>query len=162
VYIGLEAEAVSIRRYESELVPGLLQTKEYARAVFRGFLVDNEEIDKRVEVRMARQERLTGANAPQHWIVLNESVIRRVVGGPETMRAQLDRLIEASHLPNVTMQVLPFTAGAHPAMDGAFVILGFPEPADPDSRLPGGTGPVACTEHAGRMRYVAEPSNEAS
>lgn len=132
VYIGLEADAVSIRRYESELVPGLLQTEDYARAVFHGFLMDEGEIDKRVALRMARQERLTADDAPQLWIVLNESVIRRVVGDPATMRAQLDRLIEAARLPNVTLQVLPFSAGAHPAMHGPFVILGFPGPTDPD------------------------------
>lgn len=132
VYIGLEAEAVSVHSYESELVPGLLQTKEYARAVFRGFLVDAEEIDKRVELRMARQQRLTDSDAPQYWIVLNESVLRRVVGGPAAMRSQLSRLLEASQLPNVTLQVLPFAVGAHPAMDGSFVVLGFPEPTDPD------------------------------
>ncbi|MDN3351478.1 helix-turn-helix transcriptional regulator [Actinomadura sp. DC4] len=132
VYIGLEAEAVSIRRYESELVPGLLQTEEYATAIFRGFLMKEDEIEKRVALRMARQERLTGDDAPQLWIVLNESVIRRIVGGPATMHAQLDRLLDASHLPNVTMQVLPFAAGAHPAMDGAFVILSFPERTDSD------------------------------
>jgi transcriptional regulator with XRE-family HTH domain len=132
VYIGLEAEAVSIHGYESELVPGLLQTEDYARAAFHGFPVEDEEADKRVALRMARQERLTADDAPQLWVVLNESVIRRVVGGPATMRAQLDRLVEASRLPNVTLQVLPFAVGAHPAMEGAFVILGFPEPADPD------------------------------
>lgn len=130
VYIGLEADAVSIHRYESELVPGVLQTKEYARAIFRGFLVDTDEIDKLVEVRMARQERLTNPGAPQHWIVLNEAVLRRVVGDPATMRGQLGRLIEASNLPNVTLQVLPFAAGAHPAMHGAFVVLQFPEAVD--------------------------------
>ena len=86
--------------------------------------------EQRVKMRMTRQELLTSDDAPQLWLVLNEAVIRRQVGGRATMHEQLTRLIEAASLPNVTLQVVPFSVGAHPAMDGSFSILGFPEPAD--------------------------------
>ena len=133
VYVGLEADAAAIWGYDAEFVPGLLQTEEYARAVHRAQLVmaTDEEIDRLVRVRMARQELLTADDAPQLWFVLNEAVIRRVVGGVATMRGQLRHLLEAARLPNVTLQVVPFSAGAHPAMDGSFYLLTFPEPADP-------------------------------
>ncbi|GAA4128139.1 transcriptional regulator [Actinomadura sp. NBRC 104425] len=131
VYVGLESEAVAIDQYDSEHVPGLLQTADYARAIFQAFLLDDEdEINKLVEVRMARTERLTAPTAPKCWVVLNEAVIRRQVGGAQVMRAQLAHLSDVAKLPNVTLQVLPFGAGAHPAMSGSFSILGFPEPSD--------------------------------
>ncbi|MFI0486707.1 helix-turn-helix domain-containing protein [Actinomadura sp. 9N215] len=132
VYVGLESDAVTMDKYESEHVPGLLQTADYARAVFQSFPLDDEaEIDKRVELRMARTERLTTPGAPKFWAVLNEAVIHRRVGGAPTMQAQLAHLSNMAKLPNITLQVLPFDAGAHPAMSGAFTILGFPEPSDP-------------------------------
>ncbi|GAA4231971.1 helix-turn-helix transcriptional regulator [Actinomadura meridiana] len=132
VYVGLESDAVTMDAYESEHVPGLFQTADYARAVFQSFPIDEEaEIDKRVELRMARTERLTVPGAPKFWAVLNEAVIHRLVGGDHTMRAQLAHLRDLAKLSNVTLQVLPFDAGAHPAMSGAFTILGFPEPSDP-------------------------------
>jgi transcriptional regulator with XRE-family HTH domain len=134
VFVGLEADAATIQGYDAEFVPGLLQTQEYARAVHRAQLMTatDEEIEQRVKVRMARQELLTFDGAPQVWLVLNEAVIRRLVGGRAAMHGQLTRLLETASLPNVTLQVLPFSAGAHPAMDGSFKILGFPEPADPN------------------------------
>jgi transcriptional regulator with XRE-family HTH domain len=134
VYVGLEAEAAAIWGYDAEFVPGMLQTEDYARAVHRAQLVDATEadIDRLVRVRMERQELLRSDDAPRVWLVLNEAVIRRVVGGYAVMRAQIQRLIEASRLPNVTLQVVPFGAGAHPAMDGSFKLLGFPEPSDPN------------------------------
>jgi transcriptional regulator with XRE-family HTH domain len=133
-YVGLEADATTLRTYESEFVPGLLQTEDYARAVHRAAMIaaSDDEIEKQVAVRMARQDRLTATDAPQIWVVVNEAVIRRVVGGPAVMSAQLGRLIEASQQPNITLQVLPFSVGAHAGMDGAFMILGFPTPTDPD------------------------------
>ncbi len=133
-YVGLEADATTLRTYESEVVPGLFQTEDYARTVYRTVMIKagNDQIEKEVAVRMARQERLTGADAPQIWSVINEAVIRRVVGGPEIMRPQLVKLAQVSEWPNVTLQVLPFSAGAHAGMDGAFMILGFPEPTDPE------------------------------
>jgi len=134
VYVGLEAEASSVHVYESELVDGLLQTANYYRAFLRAApaAVDEAEAERKIEVRLARQQRLTGDDPPEYWAVLNEAVVRRVVGGAEAMREQLDHIIEMSNLPHVNVQVLPFSAGVHPAMDGAFRILGFPEPADPD------------------------------
>ena len=134
VYVGLEAEATAIWGYDAEFVPGALQTKEYARAVHRAQLMTatDDEIDRLVRVRLARQELLTSDDAPQLWLVLNEAVIRRAVGGQQTMRAQLERLIEASNVPNVILQIVPFSAGAHPAMDGAFKLLSFRDPTDPN------------------------------
>jgi hypothetical protein len=134
VYVGLEAEASSIRVYESELVDGLLQTPDYYRAFLRTApaAADDDEAERKIEVRLARQERLTADDPPEYWAVLNEAVIRRVVGGADAMRAQLDHIAELAKLSHVNVQVLPFGAGVHPAMDGAFRILGFPEPSDPD------------------------------
>lgn len=134
VFVGLEADAATIQGYDAEFVPGLLQTREYARAVHRAQLITatEEEIEQRVKVRMARQELLTSDEAPQVWLVLNEAVVRRLVGGRACMHEQLTRLLEVSELPNVTLQVVPFSAGAHPAMEGSFNVLGFPEPSDPN------------------------------
>ena len=133
VYVGLEAEASSVRVYESELVHGLLQTPEYYRAFLRAApaAADEDEAGRKIEVRLARQERLTDDDPPDYWAVLNEAVIRRVVGGADVMRKQLDHIAELAKLPHVNVQVLPFGAGVHPAMDGSFEILGFPEPTDP-------------------------------
>jgi len=134
VYVGLEAEASSVHVYESELVDGLLQTADYYRAFLRTApaAVDGEEAERKIEVRLARQELLTGEDPPEYWAVLNEAVIRRVVGGADAMRKQLDHITDMAKLPHVNVQVLPFSAGVHPAMEGAFRILGFPESADPD------------------------------
>ena len=134
IYVGLEAEAARIHEYAAELVPGLLQTAEYYRAFLRTAPAagSEEEISRKIEVRLARQERLTGDDPAEYWAVLNEAVIRRAVGGAEVMRGQLDHIAEVAELPHVNVQVLPFGAGAHPAMDGAFSIMGFPEAPDPD------------------------------
>lgn len=136
VYVGLEGEAASVQDYQSEVVPGILQTEAYARATYLAEAVvpPEEEISRQIKLRMERQERLLGAEiAPDMWFVLNEAAIRRQVGGGVTMRDQLDLLLQVSHRSNVTLQILPFTAGAHPAMQGGFTILGFPEPADPST-----------------------------
>jgi transcriptional regulator with XRE-family HTH domain len=133
VYLGLETEARSIHGYASELVPGPLQTADYYRAFLRTPpAVSDEEAERKVALRLARQERLTGDDPPEYWAVLNEAVIRRPVGGPQVMRAQLDHIAQVADLTHVTVQVLPFSTGVHPAMEGTFWILGFPEPADPD------------------------------
>jgi transcriptional regulator with XRE-family HTH domain len=133
-YLGLEAEAAAIREYAAELVPGLLQTPGYYRAFLQAAPAagTDGQITAKIEVRTARQDRLTGDDPPEYWAVLNEAVIRRPVGGADVMREQLARLAGLAALPHVSIQVLPFSAGAHPAMDGGFSILGFPEPADPD------------------------------
>lgn len=134
VYLGLEAEAASIHEYGAELVPGLFQTADYYRAFMRTAPAagDEEAIERKIAVRAARQERLTADDAPECWVVLNEAVIRRVVGGAEVTRVQLQHIVQMANLSHISVQVLPFKAGAHPAMDGSFIILGFPEAPDPD------------------------------
>ncbi len=131
--IELETVATSFRWFEPMVVPGLLQTEEYARAVIRtGRPTDNaEEVERRARVRMTRQELLTGDDPPEFWTILDEAALRRVMGGPVVMRGQLERLAELADLPNVTVQVLPFTHGGHEAVAGAFTILRFPD-RDPD------------------------------
>ncbi|WIM96325.1 helix-turn-helix transcriptional regulator [Actinoplanes oblitus] len=133
-YLGLEAAATLIRTYEIQFVPGLLQTPEYARAVIMlGHAgASSDEIDRRVEVRKQRQQILTRSGGPQLWAVIDEAVLRRPIGGVEVMRAQIEALIEASKLPSVRLQIIPFTAGGHAAAGGPFSILRFPEPELPD------------------------------
>jgi transcriptional regulator with XRE-family HTH domain len=134
VYLGLEAEAAAIREYSPELVPGLLQTADYYRAFMRAApdAGDEEAIERKAAVRLARQERLTGGDPPEYWAVLNEAVIRRMAGGPDTMRAQLQHIAGIADQTHITVQVLAFRAGAHAAMNESFIVLGFPEPTDPD------------------------------
>jgi hypothetical protein len=130
VYVGLEEAASHIASYESELVPGLLQTEDYARAVIRAGEpgVDDAEIEQRVDVRMARQALLTRVtNPPGLQVVLNEAILHRPIGGDKVMARQLERLIEAGALPTVSLRVMPFGAGLHHGvMSGPFVILRFP------------------------------------
>lgn len=133
-FVGLEADASSLRAFQALLVPGLLQTEAYARAVIRAMRPDitDTELDRRVTARLARQRLLTEPSPPEYWAVVDEAVLHRMVGGPEVMAEQLARLLELAALPHVTIQVVPFGTGAHPGMEGPFVILGFPEQADPD------------------------------
>jgi len=133
-YVDLESAATLIRTYEGQFIPGLLQTDDYMRAVVQGAHLDesSEEQGRRVRLRMARQTLLTREHPPRLWAVVDEAALRRPVGGPEVMRGQLERLIEATKLPNVTLQVLPFGVGAHPAMQGSFSILRFPDRELPD------------------------------
>ena len=132
-YVDLESAATLIRTYEGMFVPGLLQTDDYMRAVIRdASLESSEEVGRRVRLRMARQILLTREHPPRLWAVMDEAALRRPVGGREIMRGQLERLIDATKLPNVTLQVLPFGAGAHPAMVGAFSILRFADRELPD------------------------------
>lgn len=133
-YLGLEAAASLIRNYEVQFVPGLLQTREYARAVV---LLGHEkatelEIERRVNVRTTRQQLLARANPPQLWAITDEAALRRPMGGSQVMRAQLEALIKATEMPNVRLQVVPFSAGGHAAAGGAFSILRFPERDLPD------------------------------
>lgn len=131
-YIGLEAEAAAIRAFQPLVIPGLAQTQDYARALTRGLTtLTDDEIEQRVRVRTERQRVLTAADPVQLNVVLDEAAIRRAVGGPDVMRAQLEHLAALAKRPNVTVQVVPFRNGAHPGMDGAFTILGFPHAADP-------------------------------
>lgn len=127
-FVGEEAEASEIWTYEAEFVPGLLQTAEYCRAVSTASspASNEEEVDRRVEFRMARQKRLERASPPQLKVVVNEAVLLRRVGGVAVMREQLGHLSELADRPNIEIQVLPFGAGAHPAMTGSFTALHFP------------------------------------
>jgi transcriptional regulator with XRE-family HTH domain len=133
VYIGLETDAASLRVYDPQVVPGLLQTKQYAEALIAGALPEtaSTEIEKRVQVRMRRQERIsTEENPLRLWTVLDEAALRRVVGNRSLMRDQLEQLVEQSQLPHVTVQVIPFDMGAHPGLNGQYAILEFPDAAD--------------------------------
>jgi transcriptional regulator with XRE-family HTH domain len=134
VAVGLEESASLIRAYEPQVVPGLLQTPEYARAIsaasFPGATA--EETDRRVTLRLARQELFRRPAPPEYWVVLDETVLRRPIGGPDVMRGQIAHLIEAADSPAITIQVIPFAAGWHPALYGMFNIFRFPDPEMPD------------------------------
>jgi hypothetical protein len=133
-YLGLEAAATMIRSYEVQFVPGLLQTEDYARAVvLLGRATGGPEVvERRVRLRMDRQRVLARARGPQLWAVLDEAVLRRPIGGPAVMRAQLEALMRACDLPSVRLQVIPFDVGGHAAAGGAFSILRFPDRDLPD------------------------------
>jgi transcriptional regulator with XRE-family HTH domain len=128
-YVGLEEEAASIATYESEDVPGLFQTEAHARTVF-ALTAGSDNIDEKVASRLKRQEILHRDNAVQISAVLNEAVLLRPLGSKSQFRKQLDHLSDLTDLPNVTIQVLPFAAGGHPAMTGPYVILRFPDAMD--------------------------------
>ncbi len=133
VYIGLEAEASSIRAYESSFIPGLLQTREYAEAVVAGTQPDTDPgaIKRRVDVRLKRQDRIYGEDQlGSLWVVIDEAVLRRAVGSPAVMADQLDQLLTLSQRANINLQVIPFDYGAHPGMTGTFSLMEFPESAD--------------------------------
>ncbi|HEU5474576.1 MAG TPA: helix-turn-helix transcriptional regulator [Actinophytocola sp.] len=149
-FVGLESDASSLRTYQSLLVPGLLQTEDYTRAVIKAIAPDysEETVERRVTARQSRQTLLTDAQPPEFWVIMDEAVLHRTVGGPDIMRGQLRRLLETAQLPHVTLQVLPFEAGAHAGMEGPFMILGFPEQADPD---------VVYVENTTSGSYLEEP-----
>jgi transcriptional regulator with XRE-family HTH domain len=133
-YVALEQDASEVRSFESTLVHGLLQTEDYARAVLTALLTaDADATDRLVELRMRRQERLYVDEDPlKIHIILDEAVLRRPVGGEQVMRAQLKRLVADAQRPNITIQVLPFSVGAHQATVGPFVVLAFPDSDDND------------------------------
>ena len=133
-YLGLEGAASVIRTFELQFVHGLFQTESYARAVtlLGHKTAPAEEIDRRVSLRIKRQDILASPEPPQVWSVMDESVLRRPVGGRAVMRAQLDRLAEMARLPQVTIQVIPFGGGGHAAAGGSFTLLRFAEPELPD------------------------------
>jgi len=133
-YLGLESASSSIRTFEMQFVPGLFQTGDYARAVTRlGHPVAPEtEIERRVALRIRRQDLLTRASPPTIWSVMDEAVLRRPVGGSAVLRAQLRRLVEVDKMPHVTIQVVPFARGGHPGASGSFTILRFQEQDLPD------------------------------
>src|SRR5712691_8861524 len=129
VYVGLEEAASLLRVYEVQFVPGLLQTADYARAVIAlgQPAAPDEEVERRVRVRMTRQELLAKPAGPRLWAVVDEAALRRPIGGQAVMRSQLERLVTATQEPHVTLQVVPFQSGGHAAESGAFTIMRFPE-----------------------------------
>ncbi|WP_406058592.1 helix-turn-helix domain-containing protein [Streptomyces sp. NBC_01077] len=129
--LTLEDEAVREDHFCCVYIPGLLQTRDYSTALQQAneLRLDQGEVDRLVDIRMKRQEILRRPKPPHLWAILDESVLRRVVGSPGVMRAQLDRLLEANEATQITLQVLPFSKGAHAAALGSFVILGAAEPA---------------------------------
>lgn len=131
-YVGLEEAASQIRSYESHFVPGLLQTEGYARAVIKLDYSERREVDRRVSLRMARQALLDRDDPPNLWVVLDEAVLRRPIGDANAMREQIKHLIDISQRPNVTIQVMPFSAGGHPVTWGPFKVLRFAEYDLPD------------------------------
>lgn len=149
LFLGLESEADTIRDFELAMIPGLLQTDDYARELIRGLMsFDAAEIERRVELRMARQKILTREDAPQLWAILDEAAVRRVVGGKAIMKAQLLHLANSAELARVTLQVLPYGAGPHPGQAGPFIILGFADPTEPE---------VVYMETVGGNLYVDKP-----
>ncbi|MGH3906216.1 MAG: DUF5753 domain-containing protein [Pseudonocardiaceae bacterium] len=131
---GSRAEARSVSNYESLFVPGLLQTEDYARAVIKGVLpmASEHEVEQHVRALIDRQRLLSKPNALKLWAIVDEAALHRQVGGPGVMRAQLAHLITAAGEPQVTLQVIPYSAGAHAGMPGSFILLDFPNPVDPD------------------------------
>jgi hypothetical protein len=133
-FIGFEAEASEVLTYEAICVPGLLQTEDYARALFMAGIpvLSRDVIERRLEVRMERQRLLTGSNPLRVCAILDESLLLRQIGGPDVMCGQLKHLAELSRIPNITIQIEPYSAGTHPGMVGSFTVVRFPLPEDPD------------------------------
>ena len=146
-YVGLEVAAKLIRTYEVLFVPGLLQTEAYARAVvqFGKTFLPPEEIEQRVALRVTRQQILTRANPARLWGVIDESVLKRPIGGRDAMCEQIEHLLKVSQQPNVTLQVMPFSSGGYPGAGGAFTIMRFPEGDLPD---------VVYIEHAASALFL--------
>lgn len=147
-FMSFAAQATMIREYAAHAVPGLLQTEAYARALLRTArsLRSEQQLDERLAARMGRQERLADADGPWLWVVLDESVLRRPVGGAKVMRDQLERLLAAAHEPRITIQVLPFESGEHAAMGGSLTVLTLPDATE-----------VAYSEGADYGRLVEDP-----
>jgi transcriptional regulator with XRE-family HTH domain len=150
LFAGLEEDASAIWQYSTQLIPGLLQTEAYARTVLQAIRLDAKpgDVERRLELRIHRQELLASEQAPEYWVVLDEAVVRRQVGGPAVMADQLGGLVEAAKRPNVTLQVLPFASGEHAGMDGEFTIFHYLESADPD---------VVYIENTGSDLYLEAP-----
>ncbi|MGC2999268.1 helix-turn-helix domain-containing protein [Streptomyces sp. G35A] len=132
IYIGLEQDASTLRQYQCEVLPGLMQTRAYARELHTtGAHMSAEDIDRAVRVRLERQAMLSRPDSPDAWFIVHEGAVRNVIGDREIMREQLERILEATELPSVTLQVLTFDSGTYP-VTGSFTMLGFPAPEDPD------------------------------
>jgi transcriptional regulator with XRE-family HTH domain len=140
-YVGIEDESADIRNWDPQLIHGLLQTDDYARAVITAgrMLPGPRHVERRVAARKIRQKLLDRQNAPRMHAVFDEAVLHRAVGGEAVMKAQLLALAESAMRPNVTIQILPYAAGAHPGLDSRFTILSFAHHADPDIAYVEGT-----------------------
>ena len=151
-FAAFEAEASSIEVYAPLAIHGLLQTRDYARAVLQGVRYDasSADINRRVDFRIDRQRVLDGKQAPELWCVIDEGVLRRPVGGEQVMHDQMQHLAEIGRRPHITIQVLPFHAGAHAGIDGPFAIMRFPEVNDPD---------MVYLEHTSRDIYLDDPAS---
>ncbi|MCX4485180.1 helix-turn-helix domain-containing protein [Streptomyces anulatus] len=147
-FIAYSVRAAMIRQYASHAVPGLLQTPQYARALLSmgHTLRDDEHLEERLAARLDRQVRLTGPDRPELWIILDEAVLRRPVGGAAVMRGQLEKLLRMAEEPNVTIQVLPFDQGAHGSLGGSLTVLVMPDGTE-----------VAYTEGAHYGQLTEEP-----
>jgi transcriptional regulator with XRE-family HTH domain len=158
IYVGLEAEAAGLRAFEGEAVQGLFQTPDYARAILREVQVrdTDEQVERLVDLRMKRQEVLDRNPPLDVWMILDEAVVRRTIGGPEVMRDQLARLVEESKKPNVTLQVLPFETDSHAGLRGPFSILEFPERADADVAYVESVAGIIYLEKEREVRTCAE------
>lgn len=154
--IGFEDEAQSISNYQSLFIPGLLQTEAYARAQLHGTWpsASDQDVENRVSARMERQAVLVKDNKPKFWAIIDEAALRRLVGGRDVMRGQIERLLEARSQPNVTIQVIPFEVGAHSGMDGSFVILDFPADDPSIVYIESAAGGLFLEEDAEIRRYI--------
>jgi transcriptional regulator with XRE-family HTH domain len=145
-YVGLESAAAVVRTYEVQFIPGLLQSPEYVGAVVStNRTLSGAELKRRVDLRRRRQQGLDRDDAPALWAVLDEGALRRPIGGPDVMRAQIEHLIKQAARPNITIQLLPYSVGAHAAEGGAFTVLRFAEAELPD---------VVYLEHLTGAQYI--------
>jgi transcriptional regulator with XRE-family HTH domain len=165
-YVGFENEASRICTWDPQLIHGLLQTEDYARAVITsGRMLSGSAVERRIAARKIRQTLLDRGNAPELYAILDEAVLRRPIGGPAVMGTQLFALVEAARRPHVTIRVLPYAAGEHAGLDGRFTMLSFPDSADPDIAYVEGTmGNVylESSEETGQHRNRFEQIGRAS
>jgi transcriptional regulator with XRE-family HTH domain len=155
-FIDLEKPASVTRNFQPLMIPGLLQTEDYARAVLGRLTEDlpDDRIDSRVEVRMKRQELLENDTSPLMFFIFDEAATRRPIGGTGVMRKQLRRLAELADRPRITVEVIPFSAGVHPGLNGPFIIQEFPDPADVDVLyIEGPLGELISDEHELTLHY---------
>jgi hypothetical protein len=156
IYVGLEQEAASLSMFHSSVVPGLVQTADYTRALHENTVprLENSAIEERIEERNTRQQILAGDNPPQVEIIIDEAVLHRPMGGQRVMREQLSRLIKETERPNLTVQVLPFCAGAHPALESNFTMLEFAGEAPTVIYVEGLAGPIYLERQQEVERYL--------
>ncbi|WP_033322345.1 helix-turn-helix domain-containing protein [Actinomadura atramentaria] len=166
-YVALEDDASDIRTWDPQLIHGLLQTEDYARAVITAgrLLPHRDQIERRIDARRIRQGLLDRPDAPRLHMIVDEAVLRRPIGSPAVMRAQFEALLVAGRRPLVTVQILPFARKEHAGLDGRFTILSYPDPADPDIAYVEGTmgdvyieSSAEIAKHRERFRLIEEAS----